>query len=104
MGSEENAGYAFGFRPAAAPAFGFSERFAREQAVQEAAERRALADALADQLALPVLADSLMPPDIREFGERHKIPQFSRATYINGFIDGWRAAHRALTQRRGDGQ
>lgn len=33
-----------------------------------------------------------IPPDIQEFGIRHKIPEFSNATYRNGFMAGLREA------------
>lgn len=33
-----------------------------------------------------------IPADIREFGERHKIPEFGNATYRNGYVDGYRFA------------
>lgn len=37
------------------------------------------------------------PTDIAEFGERHKIPRFSEATYESGFMDGYRRG--ALEER-----
>ena len=37
-----------------------------------------------------------IPPDIQEFGERHKIPEFANATYRNGYVDGYNDALRRM--------
>jgi len=31
-----------------------------------------------------------VPSDVEDFGVRHKIPRFAEATYVAGYIDGWR--------------
>ncbi len=39
----------------------------------------------------PSYDEILVPADIQEFGDRHKIPEFANATYRNGYMDGFRA-------------
>lgn len=39
---------------------------------------------------LQALAMHRVPPDVQEFGERHKIPAFASATWAAGFIDCYR--------------
>lgn len=41
-----------------------------------------------------------IPPDIADFGARHKIEEFGNATYRNGYMDGYRAALRALGETK----
>lgn len=39
---------------------------------------------------LQALAMHRVPPDVQEFGERHKIPTFASATWAAGFVDCYR--------------
>lgn len=61
----------------------------------QAEERRVLDDAKADASAVWALAEFYVPPDLLEWGIRHRIPEFARVVFIHAFIAGWRAAHRA---------
>lgn len=75
-----------------------ASRWAKDQAEQQALEARALEDARADQAAVWALADLYCPSDIREFGERHKIPELSMHLWRSAFVAGWRSALRAIPQ------
>lgn len=44
-------------------------------------------------------SDIYIPPDIQEYGQRHKIPEFANATYRAGYIDGFRAAQKAFLEK-----
>lgn len=66
-----------------------------EPGESEAATRRALEDAKADEAALWALAELNTPPDIVEFGERHKMPELAKYLWQSAFVTGWRAHHRA---------
>jgi len=45
-----------------------------------------------DVHAVWALADLLIPTDIREFGDRHRIPQITEEVWRSAFTAGWRAA------------
>ena len=64
-----------------------------EQEAQAAREKReALQNARADAAALWALAEMSTPPDLREFGMRHKIENFAVHAWQTAFMAGWRAA------------
>lgn len=69
-------------------------RDAESAAAKNAHLRRAAADAEATRY----LAEMECPPDLIEWGERHRIPMFAEFTWMAGFVAGWRAAH---SRRRG---
>lgn len=45
-----------------------------------------------DMAAAHQAAAESCPPDVREFGIRNRIETFAEATWMSGFIDGWRTA------------
>lgn len=51
---------------------------------------------LAMSVKTPAYDDIWVPPDLQEFGDRHKIRNFADATYRNGYLDGFRAAREAI--------
>jgi hypothetical protein len=66
-----------------------------ERRDQERLKRRVSEDALADEAAVWTLADIHMPPDIEEYGRRHKMPELAHYLWRSAFVQGWRAAIRA---------
>lgn len=44
----------------------------------------------ASHAAIRDIAADLCPPDIQEYGIRHGIPEFAKATWRAGFVDGCR--------------
>lgn len=44
------------------------------------------------RLAERLLAESLCPDSLKEFGKRHNIPTFAEATWMAGFVQGMRIA------------
>lgn len=66
------------------------------------AEKRQIARNAAAERGLWALADLYMPADIREAGERWKIPHALEEMWRAAFIAGWRAALGAETQARMD--
>lgn len=65
--------------------------------------QHALEHARADAAALWVLAEMNTPPDIIEFGERHKMPELAKHLWQSAFVAGWRAHHKASAGRQPDG-
>jgi hypothetical protein len=49
----------------------------------------------------PPYLDINVPSDVEQFGANHKIPEFSRATYRAGYVDGWLAAIRHKSKMEG---
>lgn len=41
-------------------------------------------------------AQASLPSDVRDFGQRHGIPVFGEATYVAGFVEGYRASSRRV--------
>lgn len=74
------------------------EQFA--QAARGDAEHKQAAEAAQEVVAneshaLWALADLYIPPDIREYGARHKMPELTSEIWRAAFCAGWRAAMRA---------
>jgi hypothetical protein len=63
------------------------EIWQKEEMQRKADEDRRLQD---------TLADHYLPADVKEFGERHGIPELTNEMWRGAFIAGWRAAFRAL--------
>lgn len=61
----------------------------------------AIENAKADEQAVWALADYFLPSDVREFGERHGIPELASELWRGAFVAGWRAALRKEPDKRG---
>jgi hypothetical protein len=72
------------------------EIWQKEEMQRKADEDRRLQDTLADANGVWLLADHYLPADVKEFGERHGIPELTNEMWRGAFIAGWRAAFRAL--------
>lgn len=71
------------------------QRNAEAEAAAKAEMDLALQNAKADEAALWTLAEMSITPDLREYGERHKIPNFALFLHQSAFVAGWRAAMKA---------
>jgi hypothetical protein len=101
MGFEENAGMgalgSTGRGTVGAPMPGsLADKYYQEQAAQFYADKRAAEEALADAVALTSLAQHAIPANLKEWGRRNNIPKFAQAVWVNAYIAGWRACHRAM--------
>ncbi|WP_066922976.1 hypothetical protein [Methylobacterium sp. CCH5-D2] len=72
--------------------------------LREREERLDAEDRAAGVAALSCLSELRCPPDVRAFGERHRIPTFAEATWRAGFVDGWRARGRFNATANGAGE
>jgi hypothetical protein len=72
-----------------------------EHLAQQGEERRALDDAKADAAGVRALAEFYLPPDLQEWGIRNRIPEFAKVAWISAFVEGWRAANRAIESGKG---
>jgi hypothetical protein len=72
------------------------DRWARDDAERRAAEARAIADARADARAVWLLADLMIPTDVKEFAARLRVPELGAEIWRSAFITGWRMAHRPV--------
>lgn len=86
-GAGWNTGFAQ-FDPDGAKALAHAE----EDGAAKAANRVAREKRMADAEATRYLAEMDCPEDVIEFGKRHGIPVFAEATWMAGFMQGWRLA------------
>jgi hypothetical protein len=70
------------------------EQWAKQDAEHRAKEARAIEDARADAKAVWLLADMMLPADVKELAQRWGMPETLVEIWRNAFITGWRAAHR----------